>query len=72
MVYRGHIENGVVVLDEPGTLPEGMAVVVEPASPPPDFSGKGMRNLIGLFPKEDLQQIADALKDCRQIDPDGW
>ena len=29
MVYRGHIENGVVVLDEPAKLPEGAEVHVE-------------------------------------------
>jgi hypothetical protein len=33
MSYRGHIENGVVVFDEPAALPEGAEVRVEPASP---------------------------------------
>jgi hypothetical protein len=28
MVYRGHVKQGVVVLDEPVTLPEGAAVEV--------------------------------------------
>jgi predicted DNA-binding antitoxin AbrB/MazE fold protein len=28
MTYRGHIHNGVVVLDEPVTLPEGAKVEV--------------------------------------------
>ena len=32
MPYRGHIENGAVVLDEPVAVPEGTAVTVEPAS----------------------------------------
>ena len=32
MVYRGHIENGTVVLDEPVDVPEGTVVTVEPAS----------------------------------------
>jgi len=31
MTYRGHVENGVVVLDERAPLPEGAAVVVAPA-----------------------------------------
>ena len=31
MVYRGHVRNGVVVLDEPVTLPEGLVVNVEPS-----------------------------------------
>ncbi len=29
MVYRGHVKNGVVVLDEPAPLPEGAEVRVE-------------------------------------------
>ena len=30
MTYRGHIKNGVAVLDEPADLPEGTPVVVQP------------------------------------------
>ena len=30
MPYRGHIENGVVVLDDPVPFPEGTEVTVEP------------------------------------------
>ncbi|HPD15233.1 MAG TPA: hypothetical protein PLE19_09795 [Planctomycetota bacterium] len=30
MTYRGHVENGVVVLDEPAPLAEGTRVRVEP------------------------------------------
>ena len=29
MVYRGRVKNGVVVLDSPSTLPEGVEVRVE-------------------------------------------
>jgi len=29
MVYRGHVKNGVVVLDETATLPEGVEVKIE-------------------------------------------
>jgi len=29
MVYRGHVKNGVVVLDSPSVLPEGVEVRVE-------------------------------------------
>jgi hypothetical protein len=32
MIYRGHVKNGVVVLDDPVTLPEGVAVKVECAA----------------------------------------
>ena len=28
MVYRGHVEKGVVVLDDPVTLPEGLEVTI--------------------------------------------
>ena len=30
MTYRGHVEKGVVVLDDPVVLPEGLQVSVEP------------------------------------------
>ncbi len=34
MTYRGHVKNGVVVLDDPVALPEGckVAVVLTPAT----------------------------------------
>ncbi len=31
MTYRGHVENGVIVLDEPATLEEGTPVRIEVA-----------------------------------------
>ena len=34
MTFQGHIENGVVVFDEPVPLPEGTAVHVEPVHGP--------------------------------------
>lgn len=33
MTYRGRVKNGVVVLDPPGTLPEGVEVQVTPTAP---------------------------------------
>lgn len=30
MVYRGHVRNGAIVLDDAVSLPEGMEVTVEP------------------------------------------
>jgi hypothetical protein len=30
MTYRGHVSNGVVVLDDAVTLPEGLSVQVQP------------------------------------------
>jgi len=32
MTYRGHVKDGVVLLDEPTDLPEGVAVRVELAA----------------------------------------
>ncbi len=29
MTFRGHVENGVIVLDEPVTIADGVAVAVE-------------------------------------------
>jgi hypothetical protein len=31
MVYNGHIEKGVVIIDDPVTLPEGLKVQIETA-----------------------------------------
>jgi hypothetical protein len=33
MTLRGHVQNGVIVLDQPGLLPEGAIVQVEIVSP---------------------------------------
>lgn len=38
MTYRGHVHNGVIVLDSPHELPEGAAVHVEPL---PEPAGEG-------------------------------
>ena len=32
MVYRGHVEKGVVILDDSVTLPDGLVVTVEPSA----------------------------------------
>ena len=29
MTYKGHVENGAVVLDEPGYLPDGALAMIE-------------------------------------------
>ena len=34
MNYRGHVQNGVVVLDGPAKLPDGTEVQVLPVKPP--------------------------------------
>ncbi len=72
MPYRGHIENGMVVLDEIIPLPEGTVVTVEPMEQEPSAVGRALLDLAGLFPAEDLQEIEEAVQDCRKIDADGW
>ncbi|MCG3199024.1 MAG: hypothetical protein GHCLOJNM_03532 [bacterium] len=34
MTYRGHVENGVVILDEPAELPEGTEVEIAAVEAP--------------------------------------
>jgi hypothetical protein len=44
MTYRGHVSNGVVILDNAVALPEGLTVQVEPlevAAPTPDAEDDG-------------------------------
>ena len=50
MVYRGHVENGVVVLDEPAELPEGAIVRVALAGEEagPTLADK-LRDVIGTI-----------------------
>jgi len=40
MIYRGHVQNGVVVFDDSVTLPEGAEVRVELESPAPQTAAK--------------------------------
>jgi len=48
MSLAGHVENGVVVFDEPVSLPEGTPVRVEPVSePPPKTLAERFKNVIG-------------------------
>ena len=41
MTYRGHVNNGVIVLDDSVTLPEGLGVNVEPLAAGQDESAEG-------------------------------
>ena len=43
MVYRGHVQNGIVVLDEMPSLPEGTEVQVAVMPPNVDESTLGER-----------------------------
>jgi hypothetical protein len=45
MTYRGHVKNGVVVLDEPAAIPDGSEVEVRPIK-----AAEGRRKSAGKLP----------------------
>lgn len=56
MTYKGHVENGVIVLDTPDVLPEGVSVNIrveleetlqEPEKTSPFY--EGIKEFIGIF-----------------------
>ncbi len=49
MTYKGHVENGAVVLDEPVSLPDGTEVRVEPVRRADRWEGlrEGLLKLAG-------------------------
>lgn len=55
MTYRGHIENGRIVLDEPAKLPEGTRVTVhvEPRSHAGPLAQGRLRDLFGAVQSGD-------------------
>ena len=48
MSFTGHVQNGVVVFDEPVTLPDGTAVKVE-AENPADATVRPAKNLLDHY-----------------------
>jgi hypothetical protein len=48
MDFRGHIQGGVVVLDEPAALPEGTPVTVRVEQAAATPAGQGLEKLAGL------------------------
>jgi hypothetical protein len=62
MTYTGHVQNGVVVVDDSIALPEGAAVRIEViAAESNSISGGGHRNWKGIFrdsgPVPSLEEI---------------
>lgn len=59
MTFRGHVQNGVVVLDEPTDLAEGAQVHVQPVGR--RTLADRLRNVIGSVPDlpEDLADNHD-------------
>ena len=59
MVYRGHVENGVIRLEDSATLPDGaeVRVVVVQRDEPPQSDGPG----VSLYDR--LKPLIGAIKD---------
>ena len=60
MSFTGHVQNGVVVFDEPVTLPEGTAVEVAVRTEPPSIPSK--RSL--------LDRLGDVVGKAEGLPPD--
>lgn len=62
MVYRGHIKNGVAVLEGPVQLPDGTPVRIEVERADADFwNGKTVEELAreqGVLPIERIEDLA--------------
>ncbi len=69
MSFQGNIENGVVVFDEPVSIPEGTAVRVETLAAPRKTLAERFKNVIDLFPYSPWE-VCQVLHECRQ-DKDG-
>jgi hypothetical protein len=61
MTYQGHIENGIVVFDEPISLPDGTEVRVEVAPSTPGFwqscSLEELACRQGVLPPKDEEEL---------------
>ena len=60
MEYRGHVENGKVVLDEPEALPDGTPVSVRPIGKPRKHAA-GRRRARNI--SAGLAKLAGSVKD---------
>jgi len=74
-------ENGLLRPVERLNLPEKQVLSLtydamdQPGSQAPKrrrVAGKDVLDLAGLFPPDDLKEIEEAVRDCRQVDPNGW
>ena len=59
MVYRGHIQDGLVVIDDSVSLPEGTSVLVEPVA------GEAAKSLAERF-KDVIASISDLPADMAE------
>ena len=66
MIYHGHIENGLVVLNEPVALPDGAEVLVHiQVEPDREVQGAGVRTYFGSISSGDARSA-----DNSRIDED--
>ena len=84
IAIKAHFDGRVIVPDEPVDLPAGQALIVrvEEAPPalgagaanalPPGVSGASLLRFAGAIAPEDLRLMKQAIRDCEQVDPDGW
>lgn len=72
MVYRGHVQNGVVVFDEPVSLPDGAAVFVERLTEPAGRSSNDIRQPSLLDVLRPLVGIADDLPEDGSLNVDHY
>lgn len=52
MSYRGHVENGVIVLDEPVDLPDGTVVEFRPVNLPAGQHHPDVERFAGVIGKD--------------------
>lgn len=52
MTYKGHIENGVVVADEPVDLPDGTVIVFQPVKLPSGNLHPDLERFAGVIPAD--------------------
>ncbi len=69
MVYRGHVENGMIQLEEAVVLPEGAEVRVEVAAGKDEFDPDALpiedklRAIVADVPKEEWDRLPADLTD---------
>jgi hypothetical protein len=57
VTYRGHIKNGVAVLEGHTALPEGTAVVIQPAG---TFGFNDNLSIAQLIERQQVRPVSDA------------
>lgn len=74
MVYRGRVQNGVVVLDNGPDLPDGTIVQVDvpPTNGPRRGSPAALLRLAGTLSDAEADAILQTAQQCRRIDRTLW